>query len=113
MNSKLPIDRSMLLKEQQKSLVRKQTKLSTKMSEMGIPPLGMESTFTDMGGNTLENINATANKTQNLKLQMMQRKQLKFYDLPVGAMTDFQREIVFTRILEKVPQATLEGEWRD
>lgn len=100
----IPIKRSMLLKDN-KNISRKQTKLSMKMRELGL------STSID-GGNTLTDMD-TLDRDVELKLKMAMKKSLKPYDQPHGAMTDFQREIIFSRVLQKEPDVTYEGIWRD
>jgi len=47
------------------------------------------------------------------KLRPTMKKNLKYMDMPTGAMTDFQREIIFARVLERKPKVTFEGIWRD
>jgi len=36
-------------------------------------------------------------------MKLAMTKELKVYKLSSGAMTDFQREMIFTRVLEKEP----------
>ena len=110
-NSKTPIDRSMLLKEQQKSVSRKMTKMSLRLRELGISPSinELDNSFVDNS----QPRDASGQVIDKRIIMAMKQKNLKFYDLPSGPMTDFQREIIFIRVLEKEPMTTYEGIWRD
>ena len=104
MAAPIPIDRSLLLKDN-KSLSRKQTRLSMKMKELGLPAnFDTQKTITEMD---------TIDRDLELKLKLAMVKNLKSYDQPMGAMTDFQREIIFSRVIQKEPDVTNEGVWRD
>jgi hypothetical protein len=104
MNSQIPIKKSMLLKDN-KSMSRKQTRISLKMKELGLSPsIDAQHTLTDMD---------TLDRDSELRSKMLMKKQLKNYNMPQGSMTGFQAEIILSRILQKEPDATYEGLWRD
>ena len=101
----------MLLKEQHKSVSRKQTKISLKTRELGISPCKHEVNDSFIDGS--QQFDTPGKAFDERILMALKQKNLKYYDLPSGPMTDFQREIIFIRVLEKESMVTHEGVWRD
>lgn len=89
----IPIDRSLLLNDQK--MTRRQTKFSDKLKEYGF-------TASEKGDGTVteSGVDGGHNASQSHR-RHGPMKSLKFFSNPNGPMTDFKREIVFTRVLQK------------
>jgi len=89
----IPIDRSLLLNDQKMS--RRQTKFSDKLKEFGFTASEKgDGTITESGVDGAHNTSQSHRRHAPLKA-------LKFLSQPNGPMSDFKREIVFTRVLQK------------
>lgn len=79
--------------------------LSLKMRELGL-------TKSFDGHNTITDAD-TLDKDAEMRLKLAMRKELKVYNMPKGGMTGFQAEIILSRVLQKHPDVTHHGIWKD